>query len=137
MASLNKVMIIGHLGKDPELRYTQSGKAVASFSVATSESWKDKGGQKQENTEWHNVVVWDKMAENAKEYLAKGSSVYIEGSLKTQSWDKDGQKHYKTEKVGQRMQFLSKRNDNPEGIRTPDDVAPPPADEYDGENLPF
>ena len=93
--SLNKVMIIGRLGQDPELKYTPSGMAVCNFTCATSESWNDKSGQKQERTEWHRIVVWGKLAELCNQYLAKGRQAYIEGKLQTRSWeDKDGQKRF-------------------------------------------
>jgi len=101
MASLNKVMLIGNLGKDPEVRYTTSGQGVASFSVATSEKFKNKSGDMEERTEWHNVVLWGKLAEISKEYLSKGKTVYIEGRLQTRKWqDKDGRDRYTTEVVG-------------------------------------
>jgi len=107
MASLNKVMIIGNLGKDPEVRYTTSGQAVASFSVATSEKFKNRNGEMEERTEWHNVVLWGRQAEIAGEYLAKGRTVFIEGRLQTRKWqDKDGRDRYTTEIVGDRMQML-------------------------------
>lgn len=111
MASVNKVMLIGNLGKDPEMRYTPSGAAVCNFSIATTERWKNKeNGQLEEKTEWHNIVVWNKQAENCKEYLAKGRSVYIEGKLQTRSWDdKEGHKRYTTEVVAQTVQFLTPR----------------------------
>jgi len=100
MAGMNRVIIIGNLGQDPEIRYTQSQKAVATLSVATSESWKDDSGKQQEKTEWHRVIVWDKQAENAVKYLKKGSKVAVEGKLQTRSWDdKDGVKRYTTEIV--------------------------------------
>jgi len=112
MASLNKVMLIGNLGKDPEVRYTTSGQGVASFSVATSEKFKNKSGDMEERTEWHNVVLWGKLAEIAKEYLSKGKTVYIEGRLQTRKWqDKDGRDRYTTEVVGDRMQMLSPKGD--------------------------
>lgn len=98
MSSLNKAMIIGRLGADPEVRYTQSNTAVASLSVATSEHWKDKNGEKQERTEWHRVVAWGRVAEICQEYLKKGSQVYIEGPIQTRDWeDKEGVKRYTTE----------------------------------------
>lgn len=108
MASLNKVMLIGNLGKDPEVRYTPSGAVVANFSIATTEKWKNKqNGQIEEKTEWHNIVVWGKQAENCKEYLSKGRPVYIEGKLQTRSWDdKDGNKRYTTEVLALTVQFL-------------------------------
>ncbi|MGH9416560.1 MAG: single-stranded DNA-binding protein [Terriglobales bacterium] len=99
--SVNKVILLGHLGKDPELKYTPSGQAVAKFSLATSERWKDKNnGELQERTEWHNIVCWAKLAETAGQYLSKGSAVYVEGRLQTRTWeDKEGKRHYMTEVV--------------------------------------
>src|SRR2546428_677786 len=98
--SVNKVILIGNLGRDPEVRYTPSGQAVANFTVATNEAWTDKSGQKQERTEWHRVVVWGKTAENCGEYLSKGRQVYIEGRLQTREWtNKEGAKQYTTEVV--------------------------------------
>jgi single-strand DNA-binding protein len=112
MASLNKVMLIGNLGKDPEVRYTASGTAVASFSIATSERFKGKSGDWEEKTEWHNVTLWGRLAEIAGEYLAKGKTVYIEGRLQTRKWqDRDGKDRYTTEVVGDRMQMLSGKGD--------------------------
>ena len=110
MASVNKVTLIGNVGKDPEIRYTQSGEPIANFSLATSESWTDKSGQKQEKTEWHRVVLFGRQAEIAGEYLKKGRSVYIEGRLQTRKYtDKDGVEKYSTEIVGDRMQLLGSR----------------------------
>lgn len=113
MASLNKVMLIGNLGRDPEVRYTGSGQAVASFSLATSERFKNKqSGEWEEKTEWHRVVLWGKQAEVAGEYLAKGRTVFIEGRLQTRKWtDRDGNEKYTTEIVGERMQMLGGRGD--------------------------
>jgi single-strand DNA-binding protein len=112
MASLNKVMLIGNLGKDPELRYTASGTAVASFSVATTEKFKGKSGEWEEKTEWHNITLWARLAEIAGEYLSKGKTVYIEGRLQTRKWqDKDGKDRYTTEIVGEKMQMLSGRGE--------------------------
>lgn len=112
MASLNKVMLIGNLGKDPEVRYTTSGQAVASFNLATSEKFKNKSGDWEERTEWHRVTLWGKLAEIAGEYLAKGKTVYIEGRLQTRKWtDRDGNDKYTTEIVGDRMQMLSGKGD--------------------------
>ncbi len=108
MASVNKVIILGNLGADPELRYTQSGSAVCTLRLATNERWKDKGGQPQERTEWHSVVVFGRQAENSAQYLQKGSAAYIEGRLQTRSWeDKDGHTRYTTEIVAQTVQFMS------------------------------
>ncbi|MBI2712651.1 MAG: single-stranded DNA-binding protein [Bdellovibrio sp.] len=105
--SVNKVILVGRLGQNPEVRYTPSGAAVANFSVATNESWVDKSGQKQERTEWHRVVVWGKTAENCGQYLSKGRQVYVEGRLQTRQWqDKDNQTKYTTEVQAQTVQFL-------------------------------
>lgn len=113
MASLNKVMLIGNLGKDPEVRYTGSGQAVASFSLATSERFKNKqSGEWEEKTEWHRVTLWGKQAEVAGEYLARGKTVFIEGRLQTRKWtDRDGNEKYTTEIVGERMQMLGGKGD--------------------------
>ncbi len=105
--SVNKVILVGRLGQNPEVKYTPSGAAVANFSVATNESWVDKAGQKQERTEWHRIVVWGKVAELCQQYLAKGRQAYIEGRLQTRQWqDKDGQTKYTTEVQAQTVQFL-------------------------------
>ena len=111
---LNKVMIIGRLGRDPELRYTQSGSPVASLNVATDESYTDRDGNKVERTEWHRVSVVQRQAENCANYLAKGSLVYVEGSLQTRKWqDQQGQDRYTTEIKAQRVQFLDRKGDAP------------------------
>jgi single-strand DNA-binding protein len=105
--SVNKVILVGRLGQNPEVRYTPGGAAVANFSVATNETWVDKSGQKQEKTEWHKVVVWGKIAELCSQYLSKGRQVYLEGRLQTRQWqDKDGQTKYTTEVQAQTVQFL-------------------------------
>jgi len=105
--SVNKVILIGNLGKDPELRFTSTGSAVANFSIATSEQWNDRDGNKQERTEWHNIVVWGKQGELCGQYLAKGRQIYVEGSIRTRSYDdKSGNKRYVTEIVAQRVRFL-------------------------------
>lgn len=111
--SVNKVILLGNLGKDPELKYTPSGQAVAKFSLATSDRWKDKGsGEPQERTEWHNIVCWAKLAETASQYLSKGSSVYLEGRIQTRSWDdKEGKRHYMTEVIANEMVMLGGRGD--------------------------
>jgi len=107
MASVNKVILVGNLGKDPEVRFTPSGRAVAKFPIATTESWMDQENSRQERTEWHNVVVWGKQAESCGQYLAKGRQVFIEGAIRSRSYDdKDGNKRYITEIVAQRVQFL-------------------------------
>jgi single-strand DNA-binding protein len=109
MASVNKVILIGNLGRDPELRFVQSGQAVANFTLATNDRWTDREGKPQERTEWHRIVVWGKQAENCANYLAKGRSVYVEGRLQTREWeDKEGQKRQTTEVVAQLVQFLDR-----------------------------
>ena len=110
MASVNKVILVGNLGRDPETRYTTSGDAVTNIRVATTDTWKDKNGEKQERTEWHTVVFFGRQAEIAGEYLKKGKQVYIEGRLQTRKWqDKEGQDRYTTEIVADRMQMLGSR----------------------------
>jgi single-strand DNA-binding protein len=125
MASVNKVILIGNLGKDPEVRYLPSGDAVANISIATTETWKDKGGEKQEKTEWHRVSMFSKLAEIAGEYLKKGSQVYIEGRLETRKWtDKEGHERYTTEIRADRMQMLGSRSGGSERMAPPDDDVP-------------
>lgn len=137
MASLNKVMLIGHVGRDPEVRYTQNGTAVANFSIATSESWGGRdGGERQERTEWHNIVVWARQAEIAGEYVRKGRQLYVEGRLQTRDWvDPQGVKHYKTEIVSTRFLLLGRRDEAPQGdiagASGTQATAPGSADEYD------
>lgn len=107
--SVNKVILIGNLGKNPEHKNLTSGQSVCNFSIATTEKWKDQGGQNQEKTEWHRIVVWGKAGENCAKYLSKGQKVYIEGKLTTRSWDdKNGQKQYATEVVAAQVVFLDK-----------------------------
>jgi single-strand DNA-binding protein len=141
MASVNKAILIGNLGRDPELRYTPSGAAVCTFSIATTEKWRDKQtNEMKESTNWHNIVFWGKQAELAKQYLTKGSPVYIEGRIQTRSWEDNGVKKYITEIVGQRMQFLGRRGDQPAGEHdappSPEADAAPPLTEED-DDLPF
>lgn len=147
---INKVILIGNLGADPEVRFTPSGQAVANFRIATSESWTDKSsGQKQERTEWHRIVVWGKLAELCGEYLKKGRQCYVEGRLQTREWtDKEGKKNYTTEVVAQTVQFLGSgggrgaeggapgggarggQRDDAGGSAPPDDFGgPPPSDD--------
>ena len=136
MASLNKVLLIGNLGKDPEVRYTTSGTAVASFSLATSEKFKNKGGEWEERTEWHNVILWGRLAEIAGEYLGKGKTVYIEGRLQTRKWqDKEGKDRYTTEIVGEKMQMLSKKDTGREVDPEPNSFYQPP--DSSGDDIPF
>lgn len=123
--ALNKVILIGNLGKDPELRYTPGGQAVATFSLATTEKFKNKGGESQERTEWHNIVVWGNLAEICGKYLVKGRQVYIEGRIQNRSYDdRDGNKRYITEIVANDMQMLGSRPGE-EGGGAPRQVARP------------
>ena len=110
--SVNKVTLIGNLGNDPDMKALPSGSQVANLSIATSDSWRDKNsGEMQEKTEWHRVVFFDRMAEICGQYLKRGSRIYIEGSLRTRSWEQEGQKHYATEIVGRDMMMLDNRSD--------------------------
>jgi single-strand DNA-binding protein len=113
MGSVNKVILLGNLGKDPETKYLNSGQAVCNFSIATTETW-DKDGQKQEKTEWHRIVAYAKLAENCGKYLAKGRQVYIEGKITTRSWDKDGKTQYMTEIVANQVVFIGGGATKPE-----------------------
>ena len=138
MASVNKVILIGNLGRDPELRYTQGGQGVANFTLATNERWRDKDGNNQERTEWHRIVVWGKTAENCAQYLQKGRSVYVEGRLQTREWeDKEGAKRQTTEIVAQNVTFLGGRDGAGRGGggggAPAGDPSPPPA----GDDIPF
>jgi len=115
MASVNKVIILGNLGRDPEVRFMPNGEAVCNFSIATTENWKDKAGVKQEKTEWHNIIMYRKLAEIAGEYLKKGSSVYLEGRLQTRKWQKDGVDRYSTEIIADNMQMLGSKSESSSG----------------------
>lgn len=146
MSSLNKAMIIGRLGQDPEVRYTQSNTAVATINVATTEKYKDRNGELQENTEWHRVVAWGRLAEICQEYLKKGSLVYFEGPIQTREWeDKDGQKRYTTEIKALSMQMLDSRgssggsNPNPQAKNNKSAAAVEIDDQFDDmdDDLPF
>ena len=135
MASFNKVIVLGNLTRDPELRYTQNGQAVANFSLATTEKWNSREGQREERTEWHRIVTWGKTAELCAQYLSKGRSAYIEGRIQTREWeDREGQKRQTTEIVAQTVQFLGGRGgaggsgDGPSGPESP-----PPQ----GDDIPF
>lgn len=144
MASLNRVLIIGNLGQDPELRYTPNGAAVCTLNVATSDSRTDKDGQRQEQTEWHRIIVWNKQAENCAKYLSKGRTVFVEGKLQTRSWDDktSGQKRYATEIIANTVQFIgggrSEAGQSQGGYREPSaaQYQPPTNDNFDsGSNL--
>lgn len=138
MSDLNRVMLIGRLGKDPEQRYMPNGKAVVNFSVATSESWK-KDGEKQERTEWHNVVAFDKLAEICGQYLQKGSQVFVEGKLATRKWqDKEGKDRYTTEIVASGMQMLGGRQQQERKDSSPSRTEPAAAEGFDDDqSIPF
>ena len=152
---INKVILVGNLGRDPETRYMPSGGAVTNVSVATSKAWKDRdSGEQKERTEWHRVVFFNRLAEVAGEYLKRGSKVYIEGELRTRDWEKDGQKHYTTEIVANEMQMLDSRGEAGGGgggggsysggsgsqgggsYSPADDFGPPPSDDFD-DDIPF
>lgn len=137
MAGMNKVILIGNLGRDPELRYTPDGTPVANFSIATSERWKDKTtGEKREKTEWHRIVAWRRLAEICNEYLTKGRQVAIEGKLRTRSWEKDGITRYTTEIIASDVQFLGNvRNKN--APATPPAQEEAPAEEVADDDIPF
>lgn len=125
--TLNKAIIIGRLGQDPELKYTNTQRAVANFSVATNESWKDNDGNQREITDWHRVVVWDRLAEFVSEWVKKGSLVYIEGLIKTRSWDaSDGTKRYTTEINARNIQLLGSKPSGGSGVPMPDEDSAPP-----------
>jgi single-strand DNA-binding protein len=144
MAGINKVIIVGRLGRDPEVRYTPDGTAVANFSIATSDEWKDKqSGEKKERTEWHRIVAWRGLGETCGKYLSKGRQVYVEGKLQTRSWEKDGVTHYMTEIVASDVQFLGGREDNTGAGRSSKDAMgdmgypePPMASTQD-DDIPF
>ena len=160
---INKVILVGNLGRDPETRFMPSGGAVTNVSIATSKGWKDRdSGEQKERTEWHRIVFFNKLAEIAGEYLKRGSKVYIEGELRTRDWEKDGQKHYTTEVVASEMQMLDSRGEMGVGGPSPggqssrqggggpssggsdsigslspaEDFGPPPSDDFD-DDIPF
>lgn len=141
-SGVNKVILVGNLGADPEIKYTDSGRAVANFNIATSESWNDKDGQRHEKTEWHRIVCWARLAELAGEYLSKGRQVYVEGKLQTRQWDdRDGNKRYTTEVMARELTFLGGRSEGQGGgsggNRNPQQQRPsgPPPDDM-GYGLP-
>ena len=140
---INKVILIGNLGADPEIRYTQSGTPVVNFRIATTERWKNQEGQQQEQTEWHNIVAWRRLAEICGEYLSKGSRVYIEGKLQTRKWqDQNGNDRYQTEVVANEMKMLSPRGASSSGDSYGDtgsfsDFGPEPPPGGTGDDVPF
>ncbi len=133
---VNKVILVGNLGRDPELRSTPSGQQVASFSLATNRKWKDRDGNRQEQTEWHNIVCWGRQAEIAGQYLTKGRQIFVEGRIQTQSWEdrQSGEKKYRTEIVCENFQMLGQRGDQPEsgGYRPEEQSSPPPPSDSGG-----
>lgn len=136
--SVNKVILVGNVGRDPETKYTQSGTAITNFSVATSERWRDKNTNEQnEQTEWHNIVCFARTAEIAAEYLRKGSKVYIEGQLRTQSWEQDGQKRYRTEINARQLQMLSPPRDQPPAPRSNSQQPSAPELDLTDDDIPF
>lgn len=144
MASVNKVILIGNLGRDPEVRNMPNGEAVANFSIATTENWKDKSGNPQSKTEWHNIVMYRRLAEIAGEYLKKGRPVYIEGRLQTREWEKDGVKRYSTEIIAESMQMLGNKDEKNSSSGESSDhaneaPANKPADKFDDfdDDIPF
>jgi len=147
MSGVNKVILIGHLGADPEVRFTQSGTAVANMRIATSERFKNRSGEQEERTEWHRVVAWARLAEICQQYLKKGKQVYIEGRLQTRSWeDQQGNKRYSTEIVATNMQMLGRAGDTPMDVPSQDVSQAAPAapaaqaaggGSADDEDLPF
>ena len=137
MSSVNKVIIVGRLGQDPELNYLPSGNAVANLSVATSEQWKDKqSGEKQERTEWHRVSMFGRLGEISSQYLAKGSLVYIEGRLQTDKYEKDGVTKYATKIIAKDMQMLGGKGEQTSQPQKQPEPSAPPADDFD-ESVPF
>lgn len=146
MGSVNKAILVGNLGRDVELRYTPGGTAVANFSIATTRVWNDRSGQRQEETEWHRVVAWDKQAETANKYLRKGRQVYVEGRLQTRKWDdRDGNTRYTTEVRAERLVLLGRREDDAGGGRPdrPETASAPamdgaaPTPELTEDDIPF
>ena len=137
MAGVNKVILIGNLSKDPEVRYLDSGVAVANFSLATTESYRNKEGERVNQTEWHNIVLWRGLAEVAEKWLKKGSSIYIEGKIRNRKWeDKEGNSRYTTEILGDNMTMLGKKEDNPSQSTT-NSSEESVAQEEKGDDLPF
>ncbi|MBI4531395.1 MAG: single-stranded DNA-binding protein [Candidatus Latescibacteria bacterium] len=135
---INKVLLIGNLGADPEMRYTPSGAAVCTFTMATSETWTDTSGEKQERTEWHRIVTWRKLAEFCSEYLKKGSKVYVEGRIQTRSWeDQNGVKRYTTEIVARELQMLDSRGVSPEPSSYGESPLPSESPAPEDDDLPF
>jgi len=136
---VNKVILIGNLGRDPEVRSTPSGQTVASFSLATSRRWRDRDGNRQEQTEWHNIVCWGRSAEIAGQYLTKGKQVYVEGRLQTRSWEdkQSGEKKYRTEVICENFQMLGQRSDQNSGGRSSGGRSPEEDFSGNDDDIPF
>ena len=135
---MNKAIIIGNLGKDPEERVSQAGNAICKFSIATSERWTDKSGNKQEETEWHNITVFGKQAENCIKYLSKGRKVAVEGRIKTDKWEKDGTTHYFQHIIANNVEFLSSQSDGPTpNMGAPDAYAKKSTQAFSDDDIPF
>ena len=138
MASMNRVTLIGNLGADPEIKYTQNQTAVCNFSIATTEAWNDNNGQKQEKTEWHRITVWSKLAENCGKYLTKGRSVCVEGKLQTRKWqDKEGHDRYTTEIVAQNVLFLGGNPNAKDGAQSQQQAPASAQQEMPAGDIPF
>ena len=145
MSGVNKAIIVGRLGRDPELKYSQNGNAFCQLAVATSEKWRDNSGQDHERTEWHNVTAFGKQAENCAQYLTKGSQVYVEGRIQTDSYEKDGIKRYSTKIIAQSVQFLATPGGGQGGGQQRQQAAPQQRQqpqpqqggEYEGDDIPF
>lgn len=143
---INKVILVGNLGQDPDTRYMPNGNPVTNITVATTKNWKDREtGENRDRTEWHRVVFFNRLAEIVNEYLRKGSKVYLEGELRTRQWERDGQKHYTTEIVANEMQMLDSRGDMSSNTSAPsggpprrsqNEIEPPPEDDFD-DDIPF
>ncbi len=141
MAGLNKVILIGNLGRDPELRYTANGQPVANFTLATTESWTNKSGEREQRTEWHRIVTWGRLAEICGEHLNKGKQVYVEGRLQTREWeDREGNKRKTTEVTANQVLMLGRRGDGPGGPSSPPDApedSPPDSNPGGSDDIPF
>ena len=137
MAGVNKVILIGNLGKDPEVKYLESNVAVAKFPLATNEVWKDKSGAKKEHTEWHNIVLWRGLAELSEKYLHKGDRIYVEGRLRTRNWeDKDGNKRYTTDVIADNMTMLTVKREDEQSVQSDNSTEMPESTPSSSENAP-
>lgn len=138
MSGVNKVIIIGNVGNDPEIRQLDGGKSVASFSIATSEQWKDKNtGEKREDTQWHNISAFGRLAEIIGQYVKKGSKIYVEGKLKTDKYEKEGQTHYSTKIIANQMQMLDSREQSAPRQSAQQQGQPQAMDDFDDSSIPF